>query len=153
MTQAAKSSPTASLADELIETAARLIEMMERETALLKAMKAKEIVGGQAEKDRLARSFETRLRQLAADKAAASVVAPAVRQELQATMDRFRAAMRANEIALRAAREANERVVRAILDAAQSQAAPAHAYSASGRLGANAGERQAPTPVALDRRL
>ncbi len=140
--------------DDLIETTARLIELMERETAHLKAMKASEIGKGQAEKDRLVRSFETKLRQLAGDKQAAAAIAPALRQELRAVIGRFRAAMRANELALRAAREANERVVRAILDAAQSQAAPAHAYSASGKFAAAAaGERQVPAPVALDRRL
>ncbi|MCK6453891.1 MAG: hypothetical protein L6R19_24000 [Alphaproteobacteria bacterium] len=149
MTQAAKAQ-----VDDLIETSARLIELMEQETLLLKAMKASEIGKGQAEKDRLARSFEAKLRQLAGDAPAMAALAPALRQELGGAMGRFRATMRANELALRAAREANERVVRAILDAAQSQAAPAHAYSASGKLGAaTAGDRQAPAPVALDRRL
>ncbi len=149
MTQATKTQ-----VDDLIETSARLIELMEQETTLLKAMKASEIGKGQAEKDRLARSFEAKLRQLAGDPQAAAAITPALRQELGLAMGRFRAAMRANELALRAAREANERVVRAILEAAQTQAAPAHAYSASGRLGpAAAAERQVPAPVALDRRL
>ena len=148
MTQAAKTP-----ADELIETSAKLIDLMERETALLKSMKPAELASSQAEKDRLARGFETRLRQLAGDKAAAAAIAPAVRQELQATMTKFRAVMRAHELALRAAREANQRVVRSILDAAQTQAAPAHAYSATGRLGVMSNQRQAPTPVALDQRL
>jgi hypothetical protein len=140
-------------AEDVIETTARLIELMERETLQLKAMKASALGQTQAEKDRLARSFETKMRQLAADKAAAAAIAPALRQELKATMDKFRTVMHAHELALRVAREANERVVRSILDAAQTQAGPAHAYAANGRLGGAAGARQAPVPVALDRRL
>lgn len=139
--------------DEIIQMAGRLIALMEQETALLERMKVADIAEGQVEKDRLARSFEAKLRALAADKNAATV-APAIRAEFREVMDKFRAAMRANERSLRAAKDANERVVKAIVDAAQAQAAPRHAYSAAGTIGAARGyDRAAPAPVALDRTL
>jgi hypothetical protein len=140
--------------DELIKMAGRLVGMMDQETALLDQMKVAAIVDGQAEKDRLARTFETKLRALAGDKAAVKALAPALRAEFEAAMARFRASMANNERALRAARDANERVVKAIVDAAQAQAAPRHAYSAAGTLGgANGRGRAAPPPIALDQRL
>lgn len=139
--------------DEVIQMAGRLIAMMEQETTLLEQMKVADVAQGQVEKDRLARSFEAKLRALAADKMAADV-APAIRAELRQVMDNFRAAMRANERSLRAAKDANERVVKAIVDAAQAQTAPRHAYSAAGTIGGSAGyDRVAPAPVALDRTL
>ncbi|MBL8704063.1 MAG: hypothetical protein JNM30_04430 [Rhodospirillales bacterium] len=139
--------------DEIIQMAGRLIAMMEQETALLEQMKVADVAEGQVEKDRLARSFEAKLRALAADKKAAEV-APAIRAEFRQVMDKFRAAMRANERSLRAAKDANERVVKAIVDAAQAQAAPRHAYSAAGTIGGSNGyDRVAPAPVALDRTL
>ncbi|MCC7046954.1 MAG: hypothetical protein IT562_09600 [Alphaproteobacteria bacterium] len=138
--------------DELIATAGRLIGMMEHETALLDRMKVSEIAAGQVEKDRLARGFEVKLRALAGDKAAVKALAPALRAEFEQAMARFRAAMGANERALRAAREANERVVKSIVDAAQAQSAPRHAYSAAGTMG-TAGARERTQPIALDQRL
>jgi len=140
--------------DEIIQMASRLIAIMEQETALLARMQIAVIAAGQVEKDRLARNFETKLRALSADKNVSATVAPALRAELQAVMDKFRVAMSANERSLRAAREANERVVKAIVDAAQAQSAPRHAYSATGTIGGSTGsDRIAPAPVTLDRRL
>ncbi|MCC6469551.1 MAG: hypothetical protein IT563_14610 [Alphaproteobacteria bacterium] len=138
--------------DELIAIASRLIGVMEHETALLDQMKVSAIVAGQVDKDRLARGFEVKLRALAADKQAIKALAPALRVEFEGAMTRFRAAMGANERALRAAREANERVVKSIVDAAQAQSAPRHAYSAAGTLG-TAGARERTQPIALDQRL
>jgi len=140
--------------DELIQMAGRLVGMMDKETALLDQMKVADIASGQVDKDRLARSFETKLRALAGDKAAVKALAPAMRTEFEGAMARFRAAMAANERALRAARDANERVVKAIVDAAQAQAAPRHAYSAGGTLGGSYGRgTMAPPPMALNQRL
>jgi hypothetical protein len=140
--------------DELIRLAGRLVGMMDQETALLDQMKVAAIADGQAEKDRLARQFESRLRALAADRAALKALAPALREEFGRAMAGFRTSLAANERALRAARDANERVVKAIVDAAQAQAAPRHAYSAAGTLGGSNGrDRAAPTPIALDRRF
>lgn len=140
--------------DEVIQLAGRLVAMMEKETALLDQMKVAEIAADQVEKDRLARGFETRLRAIAADKAAVKALAPALRAELEAAMAKFRAAMVRNERALRAARDANERVVKAIVDAAQAQSAPRHAYSAAGTLGGGYGRgTMAPPPMALNQRL
>lgn len=140
--------------DEIIQLSGRLVAIMEQETALLEKMKVAEIAGGQVEKDRLARLFETKLRALAADKKVAAEVAPAIRAEFAQAMDKFRAAMRANERSLRAAKDANERVVKAIVEAAQAQTAPSHAYSAAGTLGAPMGyDRAPPAPVTLNRTL
>ena len=139
--------------DDVIQMAGRLIATMEQETALLEQMKVADVALGHVEKDRLARGFETKLRALAADKKIAEV-APAIRTEFRQVMDKFRAAMRANERSLRAAKDANERVVKAIVDAAQAQTAPRHAYSAAGTIGGpSSHDRAAPAPVALDRTL
>lgn len=141
-------------ADEIIALAGRLIATMENEIALLEKMKVSEIADGQAEKDRVARSFEAKLKALAGEPALAAAIAPALKAELKATMEKFKLTMHANERTLRAARTANERVVKAIVDAAQEQSAPRHAYSAAGTLGGSAGsDRLAPPPMALDRRL
>ena len=149
-----KAQDAKALVDGLIETTSQLVEMMERETAQLQAMKVADIAAGQADKDRLARQFEAKMKVLAADKQRAGTLAPALAGELKAALARFRTAMGANERALRAARDANERVVKAIVDAAQAQAAPRHAYSAAGTLGAPlCNDRMAPPPVALNRQL
>jgi len=154
---AAKAAPLAVLrdpaVDEIIALAGKLIATMTQETALLAEMKVGEMAAGQAEKDRQARAFETKLRALAEDKALVGSIAPALREELQAVMAQFRAAMTANERALRAAKDANERVVKAIVEAAQAQTAPRHAYSAAGTLGAPATGDRAAAPFTLDQRL
>lgn len=140
--------------DEIIQLAGRLVALMEQETGLLEKMQVAAIAEGQVEKERLARQFETKLRALAVDKKAVAAVAPVIRAEFAEAMDKFRAVMRANERSLRAAKDANERVVKAIVEAAQAQSAPSHAYSAAGTMGAPVRyDRAAPAPVTLNRTL
>lgn len=116
----------------LIEIASRLIVLLERETALLRAMKAGEIGALQPEKSRLIAAYEERTRGLSAHGEELGFLEAAVREELHDTIARFNEAAKDNALALRAAHQANERLMQAIVDALSQQRNRAEGYGADG---------------------
>lgn len=119
-------------AEGLIEIASRLIVVLERETALLREMKAGEIGALQPEKTRLIAAYEERTRGLNAHGQDLGFLEQAVREELRETIVRFNDTAKDNALALRAAHQANERLMQAIVDALNQQRNRSEGYSANG---------------------
>lgn len=117
----------------LIETTERLVDVLDRETRLLRAMKLSEAASVQLEKATLAEAYERCIRDLQAeDGAAARALTPAQRSALKQAGERLASASVDNERALRSARSVNERVLAAIVDAAREQRTATHAYGTKG---------------------
>lgn len=146
--------PTNRLVRDLIGKCTGLIDLMGRETELLKAMRPKDIVELQEEKTFLARSYEQQARQLAADPACLKAVEPVLREELETAMRALEQASGANELALRAAREANDRTIRAIVAAVMEQTEETGTYGRDGaqRAGEAAGGGKS-LALSLDQQL
>jgi hypothetical protein len=118
--------------DGLIDIGSRLINLLGRETALLREMKIGEIADLQDEKLALTRAYEARMRALNKQDNGLTEVDQAIRDELRATVHRFEDAAKANAIAVRAAQEANQRLMQAIVDAVNERRSRADGYSANG---------------------
>jgi flagellar biosynthesis/type III secretory pathway chaperone len=133
-------------ADGLITIASRLIALMEKETALLRAMKPQAIAELQEEKQRLVRAYEDRSRAITTHHEALAALDAAVREELGRTIVKFEAAVRDNATALRAAHDANEHVLLAIVEVIETQRSRTGTYGADGsRAGNGKGGRDAVT--------
>ncbi len=115
---------------QLLSVTSRLIGVLEREIDMLRDMKPSEMQQLQQDKIVLAAAYEAAVRELNADPAELEVVAPAVREELRETTERFHAALAANEQALRAAKEATDRLLKYMVAEADRQRGQANAYSA-----------------------
>ena len=116
----------------LVEIAARMVELMDRETALLGAMKIRDANALHDEKARLARAFEDRARALKGDAALVATLTAELKGELQDAIKRFDAAAKANATAIRAARDANEHLLQAIVDAVSAKQTANQGYGATG---------------------
>jgi flagellar biosynthesis/type III secretory pathway chaperone len=119
-------------AEGLIDIASRLIAVLERETTLLREMKAGEIGALQPEKTRLIAAYEERSRGLNAHGEALGFLEEAVREELRETIARFNDSAKDNALALRAAHQANERLMQAIVEALNRQRDRSEGYGADG---------------------
>jgi hypothetical protein len=117
---------------ELLSVTSRLIAVLEREVEMLRAMKPSEMQGLQHDKIVLTAAYEAAARELEANPATARDIAPALREELRDTMQRFHACLAENERALRAAREATDTLLKHIVAEAERQRGQANAYGARG---------------------
>lgn len=125
--------PQASLPGTLIETTERLIDVMDQETKLLRAMKLSDAASVQLEKATLAETYERCIRDLQAeDGAKMRALAPTQLAALKQVGERLASASITNERALRSARSVNEHVLAAIVDAAREQRSATHAYGTNG---------------------
>ena len=141
-------------ASDLIMVASRLVVLMQREIAILHEMKVADIADLQPEKELLVRAYMEHCRALEEAPGQLASVAPAIKQELQHTLERFRTAVGHNERALRAAQEANERLVQAIVDAVNMKQSEAATYTSAGTLNRrDAGKSRGSTPLSVDQRL
>lgn len=139
---------------ELIAVAGRLVGLMRRETAAVRAVAAETLPGLVSEKASLVEAFTTLTRSFHRDPETIAAVTDALRGELEDIFVEFEATARENERTLAAAREANESVLRAVVAAAEAQRPRAQGY---GRTGTTPAPLR-PTdrrigPVAIDRRL
>jgi hypothetical protein len=116
----------------LVEIAARLVDLMGRETALLGAMKIRDANALQDEKTRLARAFEDRARALKGNSAVVATLTAELKGELQDAIKRFDEAAKANATAIRAARDANQHLLQAIVDAVSAKQSAGQSYGATG---------------------
>jgi hypothetical protein len=116
----------------LIEIAGRLVELMDRESALLGAMKIRQATDLHTEKLRLAHAFEDRARQLRGNSALVATLGAELKSELQAAVRRFEEAAKANAVAVRAARDANHHLLQAIVDAFSAKETVNLGYGATG---------------------
>jgi len=128
----ATSSPRlqASSAPELIDLSTRLADLLERETAALRAMKVQEAAAFAEEKMRLTRRYRATIEELRAGRTSLRETAAPLRVELVAVATRLADAARENELALRAGRAAVQSVVAAIVDAIKANERNTQAYRA-----------------------
>jgi len=130
--------------------AARLSELMTKETALLKAGSTGEIAALQVVKGDLARAYAGRWAQLKTARAELAGLAPAVAEALRLQLARLTAVAVENEKALRMVQRAANRVLGIIAQAVRDHQAASTGYTrdnpASRRLPGTLG-------VALDRRF
>jgi len=139
---------------DLITVASRLVDLMAQEIASLREMKIAGIADLQPEKELLVRAYTEHSRALEAAPGQLATVAPAIKQELRHTLERFRTAVGHNERALRAAHDANGRLVEAIVDAVARKRRPSTTYTNTGTLNRRGvGEPHLSIPLAVDRRL
>jgi hypothetical protein len=138
---------------DLIAIVGRLIALMDKETAMLRAMRSDQIGTLQAEKTRLAGLYVGMVKDIHKHPELLTAVEQAVRGELTEAMTRFEKATTENERAINAARTANERVLKAIVTAV-------NARRAVGTYGNNGAVAEAPRPqraqvlsIAVDRRF
>ena len=138
-------------ATDLIAITGRLVELMNREIEMLRAMRPRDIEALQEEKAALARLYEQQVAALRDDPRRLAVLEPVLQKELRAATDDYDTAIRRNAQALRAARDANEALLKAIVDAAN--ATRQDGYSETGGKARPARGGQAPTSLAVDRTL
>jgi hypothetical protein len=138
---------------DLVAVIGRLIAVMDKETGLLRAMRADQIGELQAEKTRLAGLYVGMVKDMRKHPELLAAVDQAVRGELTEATLRFETVAAENERAINAARAANERVLKAIVAAVNSK----RSVGTYGNTGALA---EAPRPqraqvlsIALDRRF
>lgn len=139
--------------DGLIEIASRLIELLGRETALLRQMKIAEIAALQEEKLALTRAYETRMRALNRNHEELQAVDQAIRDELKATINRFEDAASANAIAVHAAQDANQRLMQAIVDIVSERRGRTEGYAANGTATSKDSRAREGLALTLDERL
>ena len=139
--------------DGLIEIASRLIELLGRETALLREMKITEIAALQDEKLKLTRAYETRMRAVNQHGDELAAVDAAIRDELHATVNRFEDAAKANAIAVHAAQEANQRLMQAIVDIVSERRGRTEGYAADGTATLSDSRPREGLALSLDERL
>ncbi len=118
----------------LAEAARRLTAILEREGALLAAMRARDLGALLPEKREATQRYRELMGQAAERPALLEGLDETQKADLKATAQRLAAATEANARALTAGIEANQSLVRAIARAVQSEHTPAAFYRANGRL-------------------
>ena len=118
--------------ESLIEVASRLIELMNREVEILRAMRPADLEALREEKFSLIELYEQQYRALSAKKDSLVLVAPALQNEFADVARRFNEALAENGRALTAAKVAHERMMQAIVEAVQADTKSGRGYSASG---------------------
>lgn len=118
--------------DDLLQVAARLTALMERENEHLAKHEPAGVMALQDEKLALTRAYTTRVRDLQRDPSTLAAITGAVRDEMRKAFARFDEVARRNELALKAARTVNEKVLKAIVDAANAQQPRVSGYSRTG---------------------
>lgn len=139
---------------DLLKITSRLIEVLEREIEMLRAMRPSEMQSLQHDKIVLAAAYESAIKALQGDPAAASAITPAVRAELRDVTERFHRVLAANERALRATKEATNRLLKHIVAEVEKQQRGPGTYGPGPSVQATAvpTQRRA-VSVTLDQRL
>ena len=139
---------------QLIRAASRLIDVMNREVDILRAMRAAEISALQPEKRQLTVEYEDAIAALGARPELLRAMEPALRAELAAVARRFDAAVDETARALNAVRDSHDRLLRAIVEAVAEQRSRQKAYTAKGALDNPRTGRRAPAiSLTIDQRL
>ncbi len=130
------------------DLAQRLTEVLGRETALVRAMRVKEIGPLQAQKIELTTQYQTMFKALTAAFDGKSLP-PAIKERLAIAGQRLSAAVIENELMLRVGKVATERLIGSIVNAVREQKKTITAYAPN-----NAAPRRTfMTAAAVDRRL
>lgn len=143
-------SNTSRIAD-LVQITNRLSDLLEHESAVLRARKLAEMETVRADKLTLSAAYETNVRALRSQPEMLADATPELRRQLKAAFDRFEITLAANERGLRAAKEASDQVLRTIADEVARQRSENLAYSANGYASAKpTSNSPAPVSVAID---
>lgn len=118
--------------DDLLQIAARLTALMERENTHLAKHEPTGVAALQDEKLALTRAYTMRVRELQRDPSTLAAITGAVRDEMRKAFAKFDEVARRNELALKAARTVNEKVLKAIVEAANAQQPRVSGYSRTG---------------------
>ena len=137
-----------------LKTTTRLIDVLEREIAMLRSMKPVEIQSLQQDKIVLSAAYEAQVKSLKADPQILQSVSPEQRANLKGVIARFQATLMQNERGLRAARDVSESVLRAIADELDKRQNDNKGYAPVNTLtGGTRGAARQPLSVAFDARL
>lgn len=117
---------------DLLRTASRLTGLLDRETGMLQAMKPSDIQVLHQDKLALATDYGAQIKVLKSNPALLGSIPADVRAHLKATIEKFQAAVAANQRGLRAVREATESTLRAIADEVQAKTDKHKGYAANG---------------------
>lgn len=137
----------------LIEVASRLIDLMDREINVLRAMRPADLEGMQQEKADLTAAYEQWYATLEGNREAMALLSPALRGEFEAVAKRFDDVVAENTRALMAAKVAHERLIGAVVEAVKADRRKG-SYSSAGAMGGAADNATAePVSLSLDCRL
>jgi flagellar biosynthesis/type III secretory pathway chaperone len=131
-----------------------LSDVLERESAILRARKPADLETVRQEKLTLSAAYESHVRDLRADASMLAEASLVDRARLKSAFERFETSLGKNERDLRAAKNASDRVLRAIADEVERQRSDNMAYSANGNTGVpTRSATQSPVCVAIDERF
>ena len=119
-------------APDLLKVTERLIDVLERESELLRAMKPSDTQALHEDKVALTAAYEDRIKALKAEPRALSALPANRRAELNGTIKRFQAALSENARSLHAAKQASQSALNAIAEEVQRYTQKHAGYSASG---------------------
>jgi hypothetical protein len=150
MTTAQPQAASATLAEGLITTMTELLDIIERETTLVRAGKVVEAMALQDEKATLSQHYMQAVERLKGAEAALASSAPDLLAALRRHHETFRALLAANLTVLATAHAVSEGIVRGVNGEMQRKHTP-QTYTASGQH-AGAATRQM-SPLAVSRTL
>jgi hypothetical protein len=133
----------------LCAVAHELATLLDRETALIRAMRLKEIVPLQADKTRLTKLCGTTLQSIDPD----APVSDALKNQWHMASKKLGDAALANEMALRVGHAATDHLVSAIIGQIQKERSSAVAYARPKPIAPGVSRRPAIAGVAVDRSL
>lgn len=140
------------LIENLISVTAGLIDVMNRELEFLNAMQPQDIRDLQAEKEDLARTYESYMTQIKADPRVLKECEATVKNRLANVTSAFQVTLSENERALRAVKTVSERLLNVIVAAVADKQA-GHAYAANGAMGAGTLKPSQSLPFAVNQSL
>jgi flagellar biosynthesis/type III secretory pathway chaperone len=135
---------------DLLKTMSRLIEIMEREIALLRHINPSEMQELQRDKIALAAAYDAQTKALRENEEALRSLAPEMQADLLRTTETFQQTLLQNERALKAAKLTTDRVLTSIAREVDKQRREDSGYSANGLVAAGGAER--PVSLAVDQR-
>jgi hypothetical protein len=138
------------IAEELMDVMSALLDLIERETALVRAGKVHEAMKLEGEKSGLSRRYMVALENLKAAQKYLTKVSPELLTTLRRHHDTFRAMLQINLTVLATAHAVSEGIVRGVNTEIQRRNIP-NTYTAAGRR-ATPGPRHI-TPLAVNRSL
>lgn len=125
-------------ATELLETTSQLIDVLDAEIDMLRAMQPDAMQELQQDKIVLAAAFEAQVNRLQAEPEAIDALDPELRAELARATALFKDALAENERSLRAAKRVTDGVLASIVDAAERHT-QSGGYAATGEQRAQGG--------------
>ena len=134
----------------IINLVDKLIDVLERENALLDKPRSKDLSPVVAEKQRLFAEYEAMMRQSGNLSVLMTEISPATKMELLDRAKRFDETLRENEIKLDAVVRSSEQVMRVMSDVARKMAQPVQGY---GNKGAVSYTSKISVPVAVNETL